>query len=95
VPKSGPDFEWDEAKAADSLARHGVQFSAIRRFDWNTSSTFEDRRTDYGEPRFVSHGLIADRLHVAVWTLRGGRHRLISLRKANRREVRAFQEGLG
>ena len=93
MSESGSDFEWDEAKAADSLARHGVPFSAVRRFEWESCTTFEDRRADYGEARLVSHGLIADRLYVVVWTLRGRRCRLISLRKANRREVRAFREG--
>jgi uncharacterized DUF497 family protein len=88
-----PDFEWDSAKAGPNLARHGVAFEDIRRFDWETCATFEDRRADYCEQRFVSHGLIADRLHVAVWTVRGGRCRLISLRKANAREIRAFQGG--
>jgi uncharacterized DUF497 family protein len=93
VTDGGHDFEWDEAKAAGNLVRHGVTFDGIRRFEWDTCATFEDRRTDYGEVRFVSHGLIADRLHVAIRTMRGGRCRLISLRKANGREIRAFREG--
>jgi uncharacterized protein len=92
VTDGGPDFEWDEAKAAGNLALHGVAFDAIRRFDWETCATFEDRRAAYGETRLVSLGLIGTRLHVAVWTPRGRRCRLISLRKANARETRAYKE---
>lgn len=88
-----PDFEWDDDKAARNLAQHGVGFAVIRKFEWETCTTFEDRREAYSETRFVSHGVIEDRLHVAVWTVRGSRRRLISLRKANRREARAYMKG--
>lgn len=87
-----PDFEWDDDKAAQNLARHGVGFDAIRAFDWETCHTDEDRRVAYGEARLISLGLIRDRLHVAIWTVRGARCRLISLRKANQREVRYYRE---
>ena len=90
-----PDFEWDDAKAAYNLAEHGVPFKAIRRFDWDACLTAEDTRFDYGEPRFVSVGPIGERLHVAVWTPKADRQRIISLRKANAREVRAYLRAKG
>ena len=40
----------------------------------------------------MSHGLVGDRLYVAVWTRRQERRRVISLRKANAREIRAARE---
>ena len=49
-----------------------------------------DARREYGEPRFVAYGLIRNRMHVCVYTLRGDAHRIISLRKANRSEVDAY-----
>jgi uncharacterized DUF497 family protein len=88
-----PEFEWDDAKAARNLAQHGVRFEAVRSFDWTDAMTREDTRGDYGERRFVSIGRIGRRLHVAVWTARGDRRRLISLRKANPRERALHDRG--
>ena len=83
-------FEWDEAKARANLAHHGVAFDAAQSLDWTTAQIFSDERFDYGEDRFQVRGRIGDRLHVLVFTLREGRMRIISLRKANRRECRAY-----
>jgi len=79
-------WDWDKAKRQANRARHGVDFAPIDGFDWATAVTREDTRGDYGERRFISTGLIGDRVHVCVWTVRAGRTRLISLRKANARE---------
>jgi uncharacterized DUF497 family protein len=46
---------------------------------------------DYGEPRVVSAGYISGRLHLVVWTARGDIKRIISLRKANDREEKAYR----
>jgi uncharacterized DUF497 family protein len=67
-----PEFEWDDAKAERNFARHGVAFEAIRRFNWDSCVTFDDRRYDYGERRQVSFGLVEERLHAAVWTVWAG-----------------------
>lgn len=83
-------FEWDEAKRAANLAKHGVDFTAVERMDWDGGITTPDNRRDYGEPRFVTLGMIGGRLHVCAWTPRGDRVRIISLRKANEREVKAL-----
>ena len=79
--------DWDEDKRQTNLAKHGVDFAAVEGFDWSSAKSEPDVRADYGEERFESVGLIADRLHVLVFTTRGGRRRIISLRKANPREI--------
>ncbi len=86
------DFEWDDAKRASNLAKHGVDFERFRSIDWTTALTLEDIRGRYGERRFVTIGSIEDRLYVAVWTERDATMRLISLRKANKREVKRYEE---
>ncbi len=83
-------FEWDEAKRASNLAKHGVDFSAAQRMEWAAGVTTADNRRDYGEPRFVTLGMIDGRLHICAWTPRGDRVRIISLRKANGRETKAL-----
>lgn len=84
--------QWDDDKRAANLEKHGVDFAAVRDFEWDTALTAPDRRREYGEPRFVSIGFIGRRLHVLVWTPRGGSFRVVSLRKANAREVKRYAE---
>ncbi len=77
-------YEWDDAKRDANLRKHGVDFAAIDAFDWDTAVIYSDTRHD--EPRWVAVGFIGDRLHVVTCTERAPRLRIISLRKANRRE---------
>ena len=58
------------------------------------ASTFEDNRFDYGEPRFITLGHLEGRIVVVAHTPRGVRMRIISMRKGNRREEKAYQERL-
>jgi hypothetical protein len=85
-----PRLLWDEAKRTANLAKHGVDFVVLGDFDWRDANIFEDRRRPYGEVRMVAHGLIRGRLHVVVYTFRDDMLRIISLRKANSREIRAY-----
>jgi uncharacterized DUF497 family protein len=57
--------------------------------------TWEDRRRNYGETRFISVGVLDERAVVVVWTPRGAARRIISMRKANEREIRRFAPALG
>jgi uncharacterized DUF497 family protein len=80
------DLEWDEAKDAENRRKHGLSLSDAARLDWSGGTIFEDKRQDYGESRWTLTAALDGRLHVCAFTLRGGRHRIISLRKANLRE---------
>jgi uncharacterized DUF497 family protein len=91
MPKIGP-FDWDEAKRAANLVRHGVDFAAVVRFDWDNAQLTADARRDYGELRYIAVGRIGPRLHVLVFTPRAELIRIISLRKANAREVRRYEK---
>ncbi len=86
-------YEWDEGKRRANLKDRGVDFAAAARFDWDTAVIEADRRRDYGEPRFIARGLIDGRLYVLVYTRRGEATRVISLRKANAREVKRYVKG--
>jgi uncharacterized DUF497 family protein len=80
-------YDWDETKRAKNLANHGVDFALIEAFDWEHAIIEKDERRDYPEERYRALGYVGDRLHAAVFTIRLGNIRLISLRKANKREV--------
>ncbi|MBO0905557.1 BrnT family toxin [Jiella sonneratiae] len=90
-------FEWDEAKRALNRAKHGVDFELARSLDRDVALIQPDLRRDYGEDRFQATGPIGTRLYVMIYTLRtdtsAGRDivRVISLRKANDREVLRYE----
>ena len=57
--------------------------------------TVEDDRQVYGENRFITIGLLDERMVILVWTLRNDRHRIISMRKTNEREQALYGPRLG
>jgi uncharacterized DUF497 family protein len=79
-------YDWDESKRAANLAKHGVDFSEAEGFEWQTALESQDNRIDYGEDRWVALGFIDNRLYTLIYTRRGDTIRLISLRRANKRE---------
>ena len=88
-------YEWDEPKAAQNVAKHGVPFEyAARVFLDPNRLDAEDTRRVYGEERRVTLGKIEGRLFVVAYTVRGTMIRLISARKANEREQRRYDETL-
>jgi uncharacterized protein len=80
-------FEYDQEKDAGNRLKHGLSLEVARDIDWNNVTVVPDRRHDYQEPRYQIYGKVLDRLHVLIVTPRGDVLRIISLRKANRREV--------
>jgi uncharacterized DUF497 family protein len=85
-------FDWDDTKRRQNLAKHGVDFEDIKDFDWATALEIFDDRKDYNELRIRSMGHIQNRLHVCVYTERSDCYRIISLRKANKREERIYEK---
>ncbi len=79
-------YEWDENKRIANIARNKVDFVSAVDFQWDTALETVDDRFDYGEERWVVLGFIGNRLHVMVCTFRHQNIRIISLRKANKRE---------
>ena len=85
-------YEWDERKNAANKEKHGVDFTLAEEFCWDTALETIDDRADYGETRWIALGLIGDRVHVMIYTFRNDNIRIISLRKANRREVDYYEK---
>lgn len=81
------EFEWDEGKAAQNERKHGVPFAfATRVFLDANRLEWADTRENYGEPRWISIGLIEDVEILVAYVNRTGVIRLISARKAVRHE---------
>jgi uncharacterized DUF497 family protein len=81
------EFEWDEEKATLNERKHGVPFRfATRVFLDENRLEWIDTRRQYGEPRWITIGLIESVEIAVAYTVRGDTIRLISARKAERHE---------
>ncbi len=89
------NFEWDRDKNEANLKKHGIGFDEAKHiFDGPTLTRVDDRQ-DYGESRGISLGALSpDAVLVVVHTQRGNKIRLISARKANRRERKVYHDHL-
>ena len=89
-------IEFDPGKDATNLSKHGVSLAAAAELNWAAALAWVDDRADYGEIRIVALAPIGDRLFFVAFVDRSDTRRIISLRRANRREVnhyvRAIQE---
>jgi len=85
-------IEFDPAKSEKNARERGLPFTLVVDFDWGTSVSEEDTRFFYPEQRWITTGFLGDRLHVVCHTPIEGGTRVISFRKANRREVRKYEE---
>lgn len=89
-------YEWSEAKSRSNLTKHGLDFADAEQVLTGACVTFADDRFDYGEKRLISLGVLAGRTVVIAHSPRGDdATRIISMRKANRREQKIYQERLG
>jgi uncharacterized protein len=85
------EFEWDAAKSEACEVERGFDFAFAVRVFLDPDRLIElDERFEYGENRYRVIGQIDQRVFVVVYTPRGRRLRIISARKANRREVRRY-----
>lgn len=84
------DCEFDDAKDAANIAKHGVSLVLGATVLENRVGEIIDDRQPYGETRVNAFGLVADRLFVCTYTMRATAFRIISVRKANHRERRLW-----
>ena len=80
-------FVFDPGKDATNLGKHGLSLAAAAELSWEAALVWLDDRADYGEVRMVALSPIGDILYFVAFIDRGSRRRIISLRRANRREV--------
>ena len=88
-------FEWDRNKAQQNIKKHGISFEeATTVFGDLLSLTIRDPSHSIDDERFVIIGYSYKyRLLVVVHTERGNRIRIISARRATRRERKTYEEG--
>jgi uncharacterized DUF497 family protein len=85
------EFEWDENKRQANIAKHGIDFIAASAvFNGSPTITFASPRGQ--ESRWKTTGLANGRPITVIWTLREGRIRIISARRARHGEERTHRE---
>ena len=86
---------FDPDKREATLTGRGLDFAEAVEVFAAELATAEDRRSDYGEDRFVTAGFLRGRMVVVVWTPRGDARHVISMRYAHAREHRRWQDRVG
>jgi uncharacterized DUF497 family protein len=84
------DIEFDPTKDAANREKHGMSLVIGAVVLAHQVGEEVDARRDYGEPRTNAFGLVQGRLHVCTYTIRDGKVRVISVRKANAREQKRW-----
>jgi uncharacterized DUF497 family protein len=85
------EFEWNAAKHAKTMRERGIGFDDGARIFAGRIVVWRDERQDYGEARFRAVGVTDGvAIHVA-YTIRGVAVRIISVRRANRKELAAWR----
>ena len=85
---------FDPTKREKTLAARGLDFKRAKEVFDGLHLTRSDDRRDYSEERFVSAGRLEGRIVIIVWTPRGRARRVISMRKANKREIKKLSSQL-
>jgi uncharacterized DUF497 family protein len=85
-------LEWNEDKRQATLAERGLDFADCAEVFEGITHSFSDKRKEYGEPRIISVGFLKRRMVVIVYTPRGVGRRIISMRYANERERKYFNQ---
>ena len=84
-------IDFDPAKNAKNIMERGLSFEHVTEFDFETAQFAIDNRHNYGETRYRALGFLAHRLHALVFVEIVGGIRVISFRKANKRELKYYE----
>jgi uncharacterized DUF497 family protein len=82
--------EFDPVKDVSNQAKHGVSLSLALELDWEAALVWIDERFEYNEMRMIALAPRTEILYYVAFVDRGSVRRIISLRRANRREVKHY-----
>jgi uncharacterized DUF497 family protein len=86
------EITYDQSKNLHNIRHRNLSFEEAREFDFETANFTIDRRKNYGEIRRCALGYLGNRLHALVFTETVKGIRVISFRKANRREIESYEQ---
>ena len=85
-------IEFDPTKNASNQLKHGVSLAMAAELDWDAAWVWVDERFEYNEMRMIALAPKTEILYCVAFVDRGDVRRIISLRRANRREVKHYVE---
>jgi uncharacterized protein len=88
-------IEFDPAKSARNAKERGLPFELTADLDWRAARVWLDQRRDYGEERYLALVPMTARLYAVCYYVRGDARRIISFRKANKREEQLYAKTFG
>ncbi len=86
------EITYDPEKNERNLRERGLSFEMVKKFNFGSAIFATDTRKDYGEMRTRALGFIGDKLSALVFTVRGSALRVISLRRASRKERSRYEK---
>ena len=87
-------IEFDPAKDVTNKAKHGVSLALATELDWEAALVWIDDRFEYGELRVIALAPQSEILYYVAFVERGEVRRIISLRRANQREVKHYVQNI-
>ena len=87
-------IEFDPVKDVSNQAKHGVSLALAAELEWDAALVWVDTRHEYGEMRMIALAPKTNILYYVAFVDRGKARRIISLRRANRREVKHYVESI-
>jgi uncharacterized protein len=87
-------IEFDPAKDEANQAKNGFSLALAIELDWDAALVWIDDRIEYGELRMIALAPKTEILYYVAFVDRGEARRIISLRRANRREVKHYVENI-
>jgi uncharacterized DUF497 family protein len=84
------NITFDLGKDAINIAKHGLSLADASKLDWECAMIWTDTRYEYGEERFSALVPLGNRLYFTAFVYRDESRRIISLRKANDKEVKCY-----
>lgn len=86
------EITYDQTKNLHNIQHRNLSFERVREFDFETANFTIDKRKNYEEIRRCALGYLGNRLHALVFTETKRGIRVISFRKANRREIESYEQ---
>ena len=86
-----PKFEFDPAKSMANKEKHGIDFSSAQAL-WDDPGAIKIKARTTDEDRYIVVGKIAGRYWTAIITCRNDHVRIISVRRARKKEVQAYEK---
>ena len=87
-------IEFDPAKDAANQLKHGVSLAFAKELKWDAAIVWVDKRHEYGEIRVIALAPNTNVIYYVVFVDRDTARRIISLRRANRREVKHYAQSI-